>query len=126
VDEHYWLPLFKEMQSPNAAENVKRGWKPNAGNQGRLDNLVSPLPCWAVFSEGHVRVDGHLSACCFGSDDKFDMGDLKTQHFKDAWNSAVFRQLRKAHLNGDVKGTVCEECIHGTRAGQKVIEVKAA
>ena len=58
VDEHYWLPLFKEMQSPLAEKNKERGWKPNAGNSGRLDNMVDPLPCLAVFSEGPVRVDG--------------------------------------------------------------------
>ena len=116
VHEHYWLPLFSEMQSPLAAKNEARGWKANAGNQGRLDNLVSPLPCWAVFSEGHVRVDGHLSACCFGADDTFDMADLTKVDFLTGWNSSVFQELRKKHLSGDVRGTVCEECIHGTKA----------
>jgi radical SAM protein with 4Fe4S-binding SPASM domain len=115
VDEHYWLPLFKEMQSPLAAKNLSRGWKPNAGNSGRLDNMVDPLPCWAVFSEGHLRVDGGLSACCFGADDKFDMGNLNEMRFMDAWNSSAFQALRKRHLSGNVHGTACEECIHGTK-----------
>ncbi len=115
VDEHYWLPLFKEMQSPLAAKNLERGWKANAGNSGRLDNMVDPLPCWAVFSEGHVRVDGGLSACCFDADGKFVMGDLTKESFKDAWNSVLFQHLRKAHLSGDVHGTPCEQCIHGTQ-----------
>ena len=113
VDEHYWLPLFSEMQSPLAEKNEARGWKANAGNQGRLDNLRSPLPCWAVFREGHLRVDGGLSACCFGADDKFDMGNLNDQSFMEAWNSGAFQALRKAHLSGDVHNTPCESCIHG-------------
>lgn len=113
VDEHYWLPLFKEMQSPLAEKNKARGWKPNAGNSGRLDNMVDPLPCWAAFSEGHLRVDGHLSACCFGSDDTFDMADLNEVSFMDGWNSLSFQALRKKHLSGDVHGTACESCIHG-------------
>lgn len=113
VDEHYWLPLFSEMQSPLAAQNAAKGWKPNAGNQGRLDNLVSPLPCWAVFSEAHVRVDGHLSACCFGADETFDMADLNEVDFMTGWNSGAFQALRGKHLSGDVHGTVCERCIHG-------------
>lgn len=122
VDQHYWLPLFSEMQSPLAAKNEARGWKANAGNQGRLDNLVDPLPCWAVFSEGHLRVDGHLSACCFGADDTFDMADLNEVGFMDGWNSLAFQALRKKHLSGDVMGTACETCIHGS----KTIPIKAA
>lgn len=113
VDQHYWLPLFSEMQSPLAEKNKERGWKPNAGNQGRLENLRDPLPCWAVFREGHLRVDGGLSACCFGADNKFDMGNLNEMSFMDAWNSGAFQALRKAHLSGDVHGTPCESCIHG-------------
>ena len=113
VDEHYWLPLFDEMQSPLAEANAAKGWKANAGNQGRLDSLRAPLPCWAVFREGHVRVDGGLSACCFGADDKFDMGNLRDKPFMEAWNSVEFQALREKHLSGDVRGTVCEECIHG-------------
>jgi MoaA/NifB/PqqE/SkfB family radical SAM enzyme len=113
VDQHYWLPLFSEMQSPLAEKNKARGWKPNAGNQGRLDNLRDPLPCWAVFTEGHVRVDGHLSACCFGATDAFDMGDLTQTPFMEAWNSKAFMDLRTKHLFGDVHGSVCESCIHG-------------
>lgn len=113
VDEHYWLPLFSEMQSPNAERNLERGWKANGGNQGRLENLRDPLPCWAVFREGHLRVDGGLSACCFGADSKFDMGNLNEMSFMDAWNSGAFQALRKAHLSGDVHNTPCEKCIHG-------------
>jgi hypothetical protein len=116
VDEHYWLPLFSEMQSPLADKNKARGWKANAGNQGRLENLVDPLPCWACFTEGHLRVDGSLSACCFGADDTFDMGNLNDMSFMQAWHSATFKALREKHLSGDVRGTVCESCIHGTKA----------
>ena len=113
VDQHYWLPLFSEMQSPLAEKNKARGWKPNAGNQGRLESLRDPLPCWAVFTEGHVRVDGGLSACCFGATDAFDMGSLAETSFMEAWNSPKFQALREKHLSGDVRGTVCESCIHG-------------
>ena len=116
VDEHYWLPLFSEMQSPLAAKNEARGWKANAGNQGRLDNLVDPLPCWATMTEGHLRVDGGLSACCFGADSTFDMGNLNEMSFMQAWHSPKFQELRKKHLSGDVHGTPCESCIHGTKA----------
>jgi radical SAM protein with 4Fe4S-binding SPASM domain len=113
VDEHYWLPCFSEMAHPSQEKNRELGFKPWAGNQGRLDNLREPLPCWSVFMEGHVRVDGHLSACCFGATDTFDMGDLTQQSFMEAWNSKKFQELRRAHLAHDVHGTACESCIYG-------------
>ena len=108
VDEHYWLPLYGMSGASKAA-----GWKPRPGNPGRLDNMrAEPLPCWAVFTEAHVTADGKLAACCFGTglDDTLAMADLKSTDFMDAWNSAAFRILRKAHLLKNVDGTACQEC----------------
>jgi MoaA/NifB/PqqE/SkfB family radical SAM enzyme len=107
VDEHYWLPLYGMSGASEAA-----GWKPKPGNPGRLDAMREPLPCWAVFTEGHITKDGLLAACCFGSglDGDLVMGDLTKQGFMEAWNSAPFQKLRAAHLMKDVRGTACETC----------------
>jgi MoaA/NifB/PqqE/SkfB family radical SAM enzyme len=107
VDEHYWLPLYGQAGLTSGAN----GTRPVAGNPGRLDAMREPIPCWAVFTEGHVTYDGRLSACCFDHDGRFNMGDLTRQSFREAWHSAVFRDLRAAHLGGDVGGTVCQGCI---------------
>lgn len=110
VDEHYWLPLYS-MGSFATQREEELGYRPIAGNQGRLDNLREPLPCWSAFTEGHVRADGGLSACCFDASGKWLMGDLTKESFMDAWNSEKFQELRKAHLRKDVKGTICEDCV---------------
>lgn len=110
VDEHYWLPLYS-MGSFAAERERELGFRPTAGNQGRIGALRAPLPCWAVFTEGHVTADGKLSACCFDADGKWSMGDLAEQAFLDAWHSDAFRDLRAAHLRKDVKGTPCEACV---------------
>ncbi|MNC89785.1 hypothetical protein D3C83_57720 [compost metagenome] len=88
-----------------------RGTVPTAGNQGRIGALRKPLPCWSLFTEGHITWDGRLSACCFDHDGRFSMGDLNTQSFAQAWHSAPFQRLRAANLAEDVRGTVCEKCI---------------
>lgn len=111
VDEHYWLPQYAEMTALAKEQASEKGFEVLAGNPGRLDAMRAPLPCWAVFTEGHVRMDGHLSACCFGADDRFDMGDLTKQSFHEAWNSPEFVALRRRHLAKDVRGTVCESCV---------------
>lgn len=110
VDEHYWLPLYS-MGSFAEQREKELGYKPIAGNQGRLGNLREPLPCWSAFTEGHVRADGGLSACCFDAGGQWEMGNLNETSFMDAWNSEKFQELRKAHLNKDVKGTICENCV---------------
>ena len=110
VDEHYWLPLYS-MGSFAAEREAELGYRPTAGNQGRLEALRDPLPCWAVFTEGHVTADGKLSACCFDANANWTMGDLTQQSFMEAWNSPTFVALRAAHLNKDVTGTVCEACV---------------
>jgi MoaA/NifB/PqqE/SkfB family radical SAM enzyme len=107
VDEHYWLPLYGQAGLTSGA----KGTTPSAGNQGRVGALRPPLPCWALFTEGHITYDGHLAACCFDHDGRFNMGNLNEMSFMDAWHSAPFQALRQANLLEDVTGTVCEKCI---------------
>jgi uncharacterized Fe-S cluster-containing radical SAM superfamily protein len=121
VDKHYWLPLY---QMSMYADRIRKeiGYVPTHGNMGRIDESTmlpnrKPLPCWSAFTEGHVRVDGGLSACCFGSDERFDMGVLDGTNFMRQWNSDKFQALRTAQLKTLVEGenalenTVCKVCV---------------
>ena len=110
VDEHYWLPLYS-MGSVATQREEELGYRPIAGNQGRVGALRDPLPCWAVFTEGHVTSGGRLSACCFDADGRFAMADLNQMSFMEAWQCESFQALRAAHLRREVTGTVCEGCI---------------
>lgn len=110
MDECYWLPLYGMGGASKA-----NGLSPGPGNPGRLGAMRDPLPCWAVFTEAHITVDGKLAACCFGTGMGGDlvMGDLNTDIFMDGWNSAKYKALRRAHLAKDVRGTGCEGCVAG-------------
>jgi MoaA/NifB/PqqE/SkfB family radical SAM enzyme len=110
VDQHYWLPLYS-MGAFAVQREEQLGYRPTAGNQGRLGALREPLPCWSAFTEGHVTAEGKLSACCFDATANWAMGDLNHVSFMEAWNSTAFTRLREAHLRRDVRGTVCEQCI---------------
>jgi len=110
VDQHYWLPLYS-MGAFATSRERQLGYRPTAGNQGRIDALRDPLPCWSAFTEGHVTAEGKLSACCFDATAHWTMGDLNKVPFMEAWNSAPFVKLRAAHLKRDVRGTVCENCL---------------
>jgi MoaA/NifB/PqqE/SkfB family radical SAM enzyme len=110
VDELYALPLYNQANLVTAEEKA-RGWSYTAGNRGRVDALREPIPCWAVFTEGHCTWDGKLSACCFDHNEELTMGDLTKQSFMDAWHSPGFRRLRLAHMNRHVAGTPCMGCL---------------
>jgi radical SAM protein with 4Fe4S-binding SPASM domain len=110
VDEHYWLPLYSMGSFATEREKVL-GYRPIAGNQGRLDKLRNPLPCWSVFTEAHITTEGHLSACCFDATNHWSMGNLHEMSFMQAWNAPQFVSLRQAHLEQNIKGTVCENCM---------------
>jgi MoaA/NifB/PqqE/SkfB family radical SAM enzyme len=110
VDEHYWLPLYS-MGAFATQRERELGYRPTAGNQGRLGALRDPLPCWSAFTEGHVTAEGKLSACCFDATANWTMADLNETPFLEAWHSPAFVRLREAHLRRDVRGTVCEKCV---------------
>ena len=121
VDTHYWLPLYSMAMYKGKIEK-DLGYIPNAGNCGRIDEETweptrHPIPCWCAITEGHVRVDGGLSACGFGADDRFDMGVLDGTNFMRQWNSAKFVELREAQFRtleegqSALKGTCCEVCV---------------
>jgi radical SAM protein with 4Fe4S-binding SPASM domain len=108
MDEVYALPLYNQA---TLVEGMTDGWAYTAGNRGRLDALRDPIPCWSVFTEGHITWDGKLSACCFDHNDHFTMADLNKTSFVDGWNSQAFQKLRQAHLDKNIKGTACESCV---------------
>lgn len=107
IDEHYWLPLYGQAGLTAGI----RGTRPVAGNIGRVGALRDSLPCWALFTEGHVTWNGILTGCCFSHTPAFDFGDLNTLSFMEAWNSEAAQLLRDANLKKDVTGTACEKCI---------------
>ncbi len=109
VDHHYYLPSYTMGGSPIERE-IELGIKPTAGNQGRIGGLVAPIPCWAGFNEMHITSSGMSSFCCFDASGDWIMADLNKVSVRDSWHSDKFRELRRRHLTGDVKGTACEAC----------------
>ena len=129
VDVTYWNPFYSMSLYADEMES-NTGYRPHAGNPGRLKYVDGkwvttrdPIPCWSAW-EGHLGMGDwddaikdyryHLSACCFDGSGRFNMGDLNGPSglsFVEAWNSPTFVELRKAHIEKNIKGTVCEACV---------------
>ena len=125
ADEVYALPLYGMSLRADEIEKAT-GYRPTHGNMGRLDEETGlptrpGLPCWSLFTEAHVRIgeDGHpeMAACCFGADDRFDVGNIEKIGFMGAWNSEPMKAMRNAQIRtlkegpSALKGTPCEVCI---------------
>lgn len=100
LDQHYWLPPHGRAAT----------WRCD-GESDAPALFRKPLPCWPLFTEAHVTVDGRLSACGLDHSPRFDMGDVADRPFIEAWHGTAFQRLRAAHLAGDVQDTCCADCI---------------
>ena len=100
--EQYYLPLY------NQGGHTKGKLY---GNIGRLDNPVKPDPCWNLFTQAHINVDGCMTACCFDHTGDFIVGDLNKVSFEEAWHSDKFQKLREQHLNGELSDSLCAKCL---------------
>jgi hypothetical protein len=106
VDDFYYLPLYNQ-----AGHIGGREYSRIVGNPGRLENMVPPVPCWALFNAAKITWDGWLTACCFDHDERFKIADLNKAGLLEAWHHSKFAILRQRHLDNDLKNSLCAKCL---------------
>lgn len=97
----------------------------NVANQGGMmyeinenlalegDNyLIKKMPCSLPFNSLHVTFEGYLTSCCIDFQNYLTVADLNKVSIKEAWNSDIFIELRKKHLENSIEGTLCYNCIY--------------
>ena len=89
----------------------------HANNQsGQVD---FPLPmmkdCNLPFSKAHFTAEGYIRACCNDYENFLAVEDITKMKIIDAWNSLLFRELRRKHLNDQLDGTLCGKCIRNCK-----------
>ena len=65
------------------------------------------IPCPKLFNNSYITTDLKVMACCCGFTNKFQIGNLKEKSFQEIWNDQKIVNLRKAHLNNNLEGTIC-------------------
>lgn len=73
---------------------------------------ICKLPCSLLFNSLHITYEGYLTACCIDFQNYLTVADLNKVSLKDAWNSDIFVELRKKHLEESIEGTLCYNCIY--------------
>jgi len=107
VDDFYFLPLYNQAGHIGGTEYTKI-----VGNPGRYENMVPPVPCWALFNAAKITWNGWLTACCFDHDEKFEIADLNKVSLMEAWNNQKFVDMRQEHLSNDFSEvSLCAKCL---------------
>lgn len=90
----------------------------NANNQSGQKDL--PMPnfknCSLPFNKAHFTVEGYMRACCNDYENNLAIESIKEKKIIDVWNSVIFKDLRKKHLEDKMDGTLCGKCIRNSSA----------
>lgn len=89
---------------------------------GTISNTISDcyvddsekFTCIQPFNVININVEGYLTACCDDRNNYLVMADLNKMSLREAWESPTYVEFRKRFMAKDIKGLLCENCIHKT------------
>lgn len=68
--------------------------------------------CPDPFHRLTISPQGYATACVVDYDNYLAAEDLENLSLKEAWESSLFRKLRKAHISGKLDGLICNNCLN--------------
>lgn len=103
-----------ENGNPLIPDNIKYSrYKKNTDGTYSIKNKLLNQ-CWRMWSSCVVTWDGVVVPCCFDKDAKHQLGDLKTQSFKELWKSFKYQKFRQSILKSRQEIDICKNCSEGT------------
>lgn len=106
-----------------------------AGSQGgRINNIIKKIstdaivkdkknlkPCDMLWNRIHLTCEGHLTACCVDYELDLVYADFKNskEELINIWNNNLMQKLRKKHLDKDLDGSLCNNCLLGVNEKYK-------
>jgi radical SAM protein with 4Fe4S-binding SPASM domain len=61
-----------------------------------------------------ITWDGRVVPCCFDKDAHHVLGDLRTQSFREVWNSAPYNDFRRSLFTSRSSIEMCRNCSEGS------------
>jgi len=124
VDEIYRTKAFDQSgqmpEYPSKFKNRKKEVESSNAYLAEKFECANEL-CPRPFNTLHITREGYLRACCNDYDNFLAIEDLTNVSLKEAWISERFRNLRKKIIKGDLKGTLCYNCVNG--AQEKILPI---
>lgn len=76
------------------------------------NNYANMCPCPMVFGGIYITYEGYLAACCTNFDNHVVVADLNKISLREAWYGERMTELRNRHLQNNLKGLVCYNCVY--------------
>lgn len=74
--------------------------------------------CWKMQHANVITWDGLVVPCCFDKDALHQLGNLKTQSFKEIWKNENYRQFRSELMKSRKNIDICANCSEGVSVWQ--------
>lgn len=75
--------------------------------------------CWRLWSGNVITWDGLVVPCCFDKDAMHQLGNLKTQTFKQTWQNENYKQFRKELMTSRKNIDICSNCSEGLKVWEE-------
>jgi radical SAM protein with 4Fe4S-binding SPASM domain len=87
-------------------------YKKNADGSYAAKNKLANH-CWKLQHANVITWDGLVVPCCFDKDATHQLGNLKTQPFKEIWHNANYKQFRNELMKSRKNIDICANCSEG-------------
>ena len=87
-------------------------YKKDAAGKMKVKSSLSNH-CWKLWHSNVITWDGLVVPCCFDKDALHQLGNLKTQSFKEIWGNQNYQQFRKELMTSRRNIDICANCSEG-------------
>jgi len=112
--------VFYKTQN-RAGQNIdeQRDLYVDVNNNKVQEYIEKKAPCPLLFSTINVTCEGYLALCCEEVMNLLVLEDLNKISIKEAWYSDKMVTMRQRHINNELFGTQCYNCIYQTNTKVK-------
>jgi radical SAM protein with 4Fe4S-binding SPASM domain len=93
-------------------------YKKNADGSYSAKNKLANR-CWKLQHANVITWDGLVVPCCFDKDATHQLGNLKTQSFKEIWHNDNYKQFRNELMKSRKNIDICANCSEGVSVWQE-------
>ncbi len=103
-----WDPHLMNNSCGTMPENNKIGKISEKNIRGREHAGV----CFQPFGSFTITAEGYLSGCVLDYHKALILGDCNKKSLRELWESEIYQNWRKRHLEDKTKGYICYNCIY--------------
>lgn len=103
-----WDPHLLTNQCGNKYDNNELGQIEKFNVRGRGRSNI----CFQPFKSFTVTPEGYISACVLDYQKYLIVDDSNRTSLKEIWTNEIYAAFRKKHINGNLTGLICYNCLN--------------